>query len=182
MRAELIELHQRIGRTMVYVTHDQLEAMTMSDRIAVLANGRLQQLDTPAMIYRQPANRFVAGFIGTPSMNLVDGHLEQGHFVAGDWRLPLAGLDLEQAAGPVTLGIRPEDILIDPAGQSASVRLVEPTGHEAIVQFEIAGHQLTGRVGAEVALRTGEPLALLFRTANLHLFAGDDGRRLNREV
>jgi ABC-type sugar transport system ATPase subunit len=180
MRAELIELHQRIGRTMVYVTHDQLEAMTMSDRIAVLANGRLQQLDTPAMIYRQPANRFVAGFIGTPSMNLVEGRLEHGAFVAGEWRLPVEGLALDRPTGAVTLGIRPEDILIDPAGQPARVKLVEPTGHEAIVQLEIAGHQLTGRVGAEIALRAGEPLGLSFRTANLHLFAGEDGRRLNK--
>jgi multiple sugar transport system ATP-binding protein len=181
MRAELIELHQRIGRTMVYVTHDQLEAMTMSDRIAVLANGRLQQLDTPAMIYRQPANRFVAGFIGTPSMNLVEGRLEHGAFVAGEWRLSVEGLALDRPTGAVTLGIRPEDILIDPAGQPARVKLVEPTGHEAIVQLEIAGHQLTGRVGAEIALRAGEPLGLSFRTANLHLFAGEDGRRLNKE-
>ncbi|MEM6774396.1 MAG: ABC transporter ATP-binding protein, partial [Pseudomonadota bacterium] len=97
MRAELIELHRRLGRTMVYVTHDQLEAMTMADRIAVMLSGRLQQFAPPQEVYRAPANRFVAGFIGMPSMNLIDGEL---HREGGGFRFRGAGMDL---AFPVQL-------------------------------------------------------------------------------
>ncbi|MCB1991197.1 MAG: TOBE domain-containing protein, partial [Geminicoccaceae bacterium] len=181
MQLEFRRIQQELGVTTINVTHDQREALVMSDEVMVMHQGRVQQSAPPAETYGQPANRFVAGFIGTPSMNLVEGRLEHGAFVAGEWRLSVEGLALDRPTGAVTLGIRPEDILIDPAGQPARVKLVEPTGHEAIVQLEIAGHQLTGRVGAEIALRAGEPLGLSFRTANLHLFAGEDGRRLNKE-
>ena len=128
MRAELIRLHRRIGRTMVYVTHDQLEAMTMSQRIAVLRDGRLQQFAPPRDIYARPGNDFVAGFVGTPSMNLLDGHLEGAGssrvFRCGDWSVPLGTLPLmEDSLAPdkrVRLGVRPEDILIQRASSSRS--------------------------------------------------------------
>ncbi len=92
MRAELVELHRRLGRTMVYVTHDQLEAMTMSDRIAIMEGGKLQQFAPPQDVYREPANRFVAGFIGTPGMNLIDGELRQDD---GRWMFDAPGLSVE---------------------------------------------------------------------------------------
>ena len=120
MRVELIRLHRRIGRTMVYVTHDQLEAMTMSGRIAVLCDGRIQQFASPQEIYARPGNEFVAGFIGTPSMNFVEGQLEgtgvNRQFQYGDWSLPVGHLALRdesaQRGAPARLGIRPEDVLV----------------------------------------------------------------------
>ena len=127
MRAELIRLHRRIGRTMVYVTHDQLEAMTMSGRIAVLRDGRVQQFAPPQEIYARPTNDFVAGFIGTPSMNFIDGRLTGDGatltFHRGEWSLPIRNLTLtDERAGPdrrVRLGVRPEDVLVHGAGNEA---------------------------------------------------------------
>ena len=120
MRAELIRLHRRISRTMVYVTHDQLEAMTMSGRIAVLRDGRLQQFAPPRDIYARPGNDFVAGFIGTPSMNFIDGRLDGAGFSlvfrCGDWSLPIGNLPLvDENPAPdrrVRLGIRPEHVFL----------------------------------------------------------------------
>jgi dihydrodipicolinate synthase/N-acetylneuraminate lyase len=116
MRVELVELHRRLGRTMVYVTHDQLEAMTMSDRIAVMEGGRLQQFAPPTQVYQEPANRFVAGFIGTPGMNLIDGRLAQE---GGRWRFEAPGIALtldalapDAEGGEACLGLRPEDVTI----------------------------------------------------------------------
>jgi len=186
MRAELIELHQRIGKTMVYVTHDQLEAMTMSDRIAVLDQGRLQQFDTPMEIYNKPVSLFVAGFIGTPSMNFLKGSLrtEQGSLLFVSERLTLklpAHLVREGAAGEATLGVRPEDVILSADGEPATVKVVEPTGHESIVFFDMAGHSMVGRVGPDVHLKPGEAVRLRFNTAKLHFFGGNDGRRLNAD-
>ncbi len=186
MRAELIELHQRIGKTMVYVTHDQLEAMTMSDRIAVLDQGRLQQFDTPMQIYNKPNSLFVAGFIGTPSMNVIKGSLRAVPdglaFEAGKLTLKLAPhLVREGAAGDVTLGVRPEDVSLSANGESASVKVVEPTGHESIVFFDLVDHTIIARVGPDVHLKPGEAVRLSFNTAKLHFFSGNDGRRLNAD-
>jgi multiple sugar transport system ATP-binding protein len=185
MRAELIELHQRIGKTMIYVTHDQLEAMTMSDRIAVLDQGRLQQCATPHEIYHHPVNAFVAGFIGTPSMNFVKGSLRADGarlaFEAGQLSLalPRAMVPDLPRDGAVTLGVRPEDLLLAAGGEPAVARVVEPTGHESIVFFDVAGHTVVGRVGPDVLLKAGEPVRLAFNIAKLHFFDADDGRRLN---
>ena len=187
MRAELIRLHRRIGCTMVYVTHDQLEAMTMSQRIAVLRDGRLQQFAPPRDIYARPGNDFVAGFIGTPSMNFLDGRLEgtgSGRtFRCGDLSLPLGMLALaDEMPEPdrrVRLGIRPEHIQIDREGESARVNLVEPTGHETILVFDYRGNELVARMDGDVAIESGDTVKLAFRTEKLRLFAAADGRRLN---
>jgi multiple sugar transport system ATP-binding protein len=190
MRVELVELHRRLGRTMVYVTHDQLEAMTMSTRIAVMEGGRLRQFAAPDEVYREPADRFVAGFIGTPGMNLVEGRL---HSVPGGWRFEAPGLALDApplgaaaAAGEATLGLRPEAVTLGdaslPGGLPAAVRVVEPTGHETIVVAELAGGpRLTARVPAGRVLRVGETLRVALDAAQAHLFgAGPHGARLNR--
>ena len=181
MRAELIELHRRLGRTMVYVTHDQLEAMTMSQRIAVMSAGRLQQFDAPETVYNRPANRFVAGFIGTPSMNLLEGSVEadggSATFRAPGLAVPLPGAP----AGPAVLGVRPEHVrFTDGAGHEGVVRVVEPTGHETIVLVEVGdGRRITARVPAGTRLAAGEPARLAFEPTGLHLFSADeDGRRL----
>ncbi len=185
MRAELVELHRRLGRTMVYVTHDQLEAMTMSDRIAVMEGGILQQFAPPTEVYSAPANRFVAGFIGTPGMNLVDGELSHE---ADDWLFQGPGLnqalpDLgpHAATGPACLGIRPEDLSIGDGPIEGQVRLIEQTGHENIVVVEVAeGLRLTVRVPGDRLWRLGEPVRCTINMQKAHVFAaGPTGIRLN---
>jgi multiple sugar transport system ATP-binding protein len=185
MRAELIELHRRLGKTMVYVTHDQLEAMTMSTRIAVMQGGELQQFDTPAEIYHRPANRFVASFIGTPAMTLVDCA------VAADGRqcvlhlgeltiaLPLQALDLKSGSEKVTVGVRPEDVLIGTGDDKAEIRIVEPTGHESIVTLKAGGVTFTARVPGDRRLMAGETVPFELRRDNIHVFDQASGRRLN---
>ena len=187
MRAELIHLHRRIGRTMVYVTHDQLEAMTMSQRIAVLQAGKLQQFASPRDVYARPANEFVAGFIGTPSMNFLDGRLDgtgPGRtFECGDWSLPIGALALaEENPGPgrrVRLGIRPEHVRLDSDGDAARVTLVEPTGHETILVFDYRGNEIVARTEGDLALQPGDTVRLSFRVEKLHVFDIADGKRLN---
>ncbi len=188
LRAELIQLHQRIGKTMVYVTHDQFEAMTMSTRIAVLHQGRLQQVGTPDEVYRRPANRFVASFVGTPAMNFLTGE------IAGEGdRIAIAGvttpvsLPPERAAAlrelsparDVIVGLRPEDILVGTGEASATIKLVEPLGHEALVYLDIGGQSVISRASSEMSLRAKESTAIDFRAARLHLFDPASGRRLD---
>jgi len=176
MRAELIELHRRIRRTFVYVTHDQLEAMTMSDRIAVMHEGVLQQVGTPAEVYNTPANLFVAGFIGAPTMNLLRGRVSDGAFVHPAIRLPLQGA----AAPELVLGLRPEDIILGEGPFEARIRLVEPHGHEQIAQLDIGGGDvLTIRADAALPLAAGEALQWGVRAARLHLFDAASGLRLS---
>ncbi|HEV7268632.1 MAG TPA: ABC transporter ATP-binding protein [Falsiroseomonas sp.] len=176
MRAELIELHRRVGRTFVYVTHDQLEAMTMSDRIAVMHEGVLQQFGTPSEVYNRPANLFVAGFIGAPAMNLLRGHAEQGDFVHPALRLDVTGA----ATREMVLGLRPEDVTLGSGPFAARVRLVEPTGHEQIAKLDIeGGDTLTIRADAEAPLTAGETLRWGVRAARLHLFDATKGTRLD---
>ncbi len=188
MRAELIELHRRLGKTMVYVTHDQLEAMTMSTRIAVMHGGVLQQFGTPAEIYRSPANRFVAGFIGTPSMTLADGEIA---LVNGRACLRLDALSIALPAEhlatqptqtvKVTAGVRPEDIVIGAGADRAEVRIVEPTGHEAIVQLRVGNLDFTVRVAGDPGLRIGDVVPFELRADRIHLFDRDTGKRLNAD-
>jgi ABC-type sugar transport system ATPase subunit len=186
MRVELVELHRRLGRTMVYVTHDQLEAMTMSDRIAVMEGGRLQQFAPPTEVYREPANRFVAGFIGTPAMNLIDGRLVHE---AGRWRFEAPGLSLplpplrpEATAGDACLGLRPEDMTIGTGPLEAVVQVVEQTGHENIVVLRIAGdRRLTVRVPAGQMWHAGETVRCNPDPEQAHVFGpGPVGPRLNQ--
>ena len=189
MRAELIRLHQRIGRTMVYVTHDQLEAMTMSQRIAVIRNGSLQQFAPPADIYEKPKNDFVAGFIGTPSMNFIEGKISgEGAgavFDSGNWTLKLDGLALKEfdSTRKVRLGIRPEDFEFNDGCNASSARVVvvEPTGHESIVILDLEGHEVVARVASDFRLRPDDVVKLTPRIRKLHVFSTDDGSRLNRD-
>jgi len=178
MRAELTELHRRVGRTFVYVTHDQLEAMTMSDRIAVMHEGVLQQIGTPGEVYNAPANLFVAGFIGAPTMNLVQGQAESGAFVHPALRLPFASP--APAARRLVLGVRPEDVLLGDGPFAARIRLVEPHGHEQIAQIEIeGGDSLTIRADAARPLASGDTLRFGLRAARLHLFDAEAGARID---
>ena len=186
MRAELIRLHQRVKRTMIYVTHDQLEAMSMSQRIAVIRHGRLQQFASPADIYERPNNEFIASFIGTPSMNIVDVTLREtnGSIIAecGEWSLTLpaqllpGGMINQQ----VKLGLRPEHIVVGDDGLAAKVSVVEPTGHESIVVFDCSGIELKARVAADIRLQAGDDVKLQFRHDRIHLFSAADGSRPKR--
>ncbi len=186
MRVELVELHRRLGRTMVYVTHDQLEAMTMSDRIAVMEGGKLQQFAPPAQVYAEPANRFVASFIGTPGMTLIDGDLSQ---TGGVWTFNAPGLSMpvgpltdEATAGPACLGVRPEHVSIGTGPVQGVIQVVEKTGHENIVIIGLeGGHRLTGRVPAPQSWSIGESVQLTLEAEHAHIFgAGPHGARLNR--
>lgn len=185
MRAELVELHARLGRTMVYVTHDQLEAMTMSNRIAIMLAGDLQQFAPPQEVYRSPANRFVASFIGTPSMNLVDGQLSRNesgwHFMAPGLSLPVPQLVDSAVSGPGCLGIRPEHVQFGEGDLHARVQLVEQTGHENIVVLDLGeGIRLTGRTPASQLLRAGDRISFSIDSKAVHVFGpGDTGPRLN---
>ncbi|AGT10833.1 ABC transporter ATP-binding protein [Paracoccus aminophilus] len=187
MRAELIELHRTLGRTMVYVTHDQLEAMTMANRIAIMEGGNLQQFAPPAEVYAKPANRFVASFIGTPGMTLIDGELvsEAGGlaFRAPGLSLGLPALTDKARPGAAAYGIRPEDIHLGEGDLRGRVILVEQTGHENIITLIAGeGHHLIVRVPGTEIYRVGEELPLRIDTRRVHVFeTGPNGARLNRD-
>jgi multiple sugar transport system ATP-binding protein len=184
MRTELIQLHQRLQRTMVYVTHDQLEAMTMSTRIAVLREGRLQQVGTPDDIYRKPANRFVANFVGSPAMNFLEGQVRSSPngfvFVRRGTSVPLGGVPDTLADGTDMLaGIRPEDLTISATGLAARVEVIERTGHEALVWLRDEDQaQLVIRHAGDTDLRAGEIVHLACAPGRMHLFSKKDERRV----
>jgi multiple sugar transport system ATP-binding protein len=185
MRAELIELHRTVGQTFVYVTHDQLEAMTMSDKIAVMREGVLQQYDAPKIIYQKPANMFVAGFIGTPSMNFLSGEITRGasglQFRHAAATLPImqAGQAQTQTEGKAVLGVRPEDLQLGDGPLQATVRLIEPTGYETIVILDVEGASLVTRVPSDMPLKVGERVPMALRTDRLHLFDATSEERLD---
>jgi multiple sugar transport system ATP-binding protein len=180
MRVELIELHRRLGKTMIYVTHDQFEAMTMSDRIAVMNKGRLQQIGTPAEIYNRPANHFVASFIGAPEMNFVDGTLS---VEAGSAVFRCLAFDLPVPAGTVpsagvTLGVRPEDVLIGDGPYRGEVRVIEPTGHETLVRIDVKGQTLMSRIAAHMPVGVGQNVDVGLRASRLYFFDKETGNRI----
>jgi multiple sugar transport system ATP-binding protein len=193
MRREISRLHQQLGATMVYVTHDQVEAMTMGDRIVVLEAGRVQQVDTPLALYARPANRFVAGFIGSPSMSFLEGMLDLAPVprVVADGGAPVVSLAPEiarslpaGAAGRrVTLGIRPEDVALvaDPAAPGAApwrLDLVEPMGNESVLYASLGAHEITARVAPGTPPEPGTTVALAPNPARVHLFDAATGERL----
>lgn len=192
-RAELARLHRRLGATMLYVTHDQEEAMTLSDRVAVMREGQLQQVAPPLEVYRRPANAFVGGFIGLPAMNFFRCSLrEEGSKV----RLECSAFILEvgndqklQTRGrDVLLGVRPQDLqIIDPTGADVTVRVdvVEPRGSEIVVHGELTGGnsnlQLTVVIPVETAVAVNDQIGLRFRPDRLHLFDAESGERISSQ-
>jgi multiple sugar transport system ATP-binding protein len=185
MRAELARLHRRLGTTVIYVTHDQVEAMTLGDRIVLMNHGVIQQIDAPLAIYRRPANRFVASFIGSPTMNFFAGEIRDGAFVvAGDAaRLPLGGEAAGVAPGPAVLGVRPEDLTADADAipfTTAEIEVAEQMGHETLAHVSVGGSSHVVRVPGDRGASPGGRLSLGVRRGGVHLFAADDeGRRLN---
>jgi len=194
MRAELNKLHRRLETTMIYVTHDQVEAMTLGDRIAVMKDGTLQQVAPPLEIYDCPANQFVAGFIGTPPMNFLTGTLvaQDGSLCfdegTGTVRLPERfAAALEQRVGQrAVLGVRPEIILIRGDDASADARdvlrakvnVVEPLGDEMLLYLSTARHDLIAKVDAHRRTDVGQELAIAFDVARSHVFDPDTGVNL----
>jgi multiple sugar transport system ATP-binding protein len=183
-RAELARLHRRLGATMVYVTHDQVEAMTLGTRVAVLKDGVLQQIAPPMELYRRPLNRFVGGFIGSPAMNFVRGVIQpngEGRtFAAPGFAIPLPRAVAH--SGDVVLGVRPQDITIDnspDSGPRAVVSLVEPLGSEQIVHLTIDGlGDLVAVVASEASPRVDERVAVRVPESAIHLFDVGSGERI----
>lgn len=184
MRTEIKALHQRLGTTTVYVTHDQVEAMTMADRIVVLKDGRVEQVGAPLELYDRPRNAFVAGFIGSPAMNFIPGHLQLdgAPFVLTDdgLRLPLATVTHGSHGDRVLYGARPEHFTIDPgSGLSAEVIVVEPTGAETQVALRLSGQTVMTAFRDRINARPGDHLGFSPVAAKAHLFDAAGGQRLN---
>jgi len=189
MRAEIADLHRRLGATMIYVTHDQTEAMTLADRIVVLRDGRIEQVGAPMALYTNPANQFVAGFIGSPKMNFLQvaragGQGEEvavslaGEGAAEDFSLACERVPAAGAA--LTLGIRPEHIALDAdAPLRAEVRAVEQLGHTSYVYCRLAGQELCVQTDSLQLPRSGERVGLRLQAQELFLF-GADGTRISR--
>ncbi|WP_458208745.1 ABC transporter ATP-binding protein [Haladaptatus sp. NG-SE-30] len=189
MRTELQELHDDLDATIVYVTHDQTEAMTMGDRIAVLDGGELQQVGTPLECYYEPANRFVAGFIGSPSMNFIDLEAtEDGHRALGediDYSFSDAHAEAIRShvsGNRITLGIRPEDIVpAEVQGDhvvSVSVNVVEPMGKETILHFELDGREMTASISGDYVVDAMDTLLLRFPEEKIHVFDAVTGETI----
>jgi multiple sugar transport system ATP-binding protein len=186
VRAEIKALSQQLRTTMVFVTHDQIEAMTMADRIVVLQSGVVQQYDTPEVVYERPANQFVAGFIGSPTMNFLPIELrdDAATFSHNGASVPFDAevrARLKAAAGRGVLGVRPEHFDVVPAESSGipvHIKLVEPLGSDTLIHFEIAGTPAIARVDPSLKPKQGEQLFLLPKADKIHLFHAADGRIL----
>src|SRR6186997_493729 len=211
MRAELASLHARVGATTVYVTHDQVEAMTLGDRVAVMRAGRIQQVDSPKELYRHPANLFVASFMGSPAMNLVEARLDGTTLEFGGHRIPLAPEQVpDTRTDEIVLGIRPECFedarFADPSlpQLDVEVTVLEDLGSDALVVFHLdaipvhteelrhdqdeetllarEGAKFTARVGVATEARPGAPLRLAVDPAGFHYFDRGTGESLRRAV
>ena len=192
MRIEIGGLQRRLNTTTVYVTHDQVEAMTLGDRIVVLADGKIQQIGRPIDLYLSPVNRFVAGFIGTPAMNFVNGHIQTDGgvlvFTAEGAQVNLSGNAIQSgnSSDMVTLGIRPEDLKVDLAADGSAsgdalvgkILLVERLGGTSHIHFEVGPHRLMASVSADSLANVGENITVNLPASRVHLF-GNDGRTLS---
>jgi len=188
VRTEIAQLHRKLGTTMIYVTHDQVEAMTLGQRIVVLKDGVIQQIDTPMALYDRPANLFVAGFLGSPAMNVLRGTLQgtaAGVSVeAADWKAPLgqAIIDPSWLGRAIAVGVRPEHLQPAGAGDehvfSARIEGIEPVGNEIFVNMVSGGHALTMRVAPRALPAVGEDIQVAVQPQALHFFDADTGERL----
>ncbi|MDR1519080.1 MAG: sn-glycerol-3-phosphate ABC transporter ATP-binding protein UgpC [Planctomycetota bacterium] len=184
MRAEIKNLQNRLSTTTVYVTHDQIEAMTMADKIVVMNRGNIEQTGSPLELYDKPANTFVAGFIGSPAMNFILGtyHIKNGasYVGTGDGGVLNLGRTPGMADGtPVLFGIRPDEIGIDEQhGSRAVVEVVEPTGSETYVVARLCGQAVTCVFRERISFRHGDTISLSFTSKNAHFFNEKDGRRI----
>ncbi len=184
MRAEIKELQQRLKTTTVYVTHDQIEAMTMADKIVIMRSGHVEQLGSPLDLYDRPENLFVAGFLGSPAMNFVSGTVADGAVVSASgmrWPLP-AALAAAKGMTPgrrVIYGIRPEHLRLGDNGFSARVLVVEPTGSETQVLLDLGGEKLTAAFRERIPVGVGEALPVSIDAASVHVFDPETEKRIS---
>ncbi|WP_421695312.1 ABC transporter ATP-binding protein [Aestuariivirga sp.] len=178
MRAQLKHIQRRLETTTVYVTHDQIEAMTLADRIAIMNKGKIQQLGTPDEVYNNPANVFVAGFIGAPPMNLIKGDIENGGFIGASTRVEGVGQGNRKS---VILGVRPEDITIAAPGEGhlrSNLYSLEPTGDQTLVSA-LAGEQMVvAKAHRSFRQELGTPIGLSFDISRCYLFDAAGGERI----
>ena len=182
MRVEIKELHQRLKTTTVYVTHDQIEAMTMANKIVVMRDGRVEQVGRPLELYDRPVNLFVAGFIGSPSMNFLKGKIttrdgKQFVEIAGGILLPLLGVQAEDGRA-VTYGMRPEHITIGDAGIPVKVSVFEPTGSETLIFGRLGGVPIDALVRERIDGEPGQTLPFRLDARYAHVFDGQTGARI----
>ena len=186
LRVELKQLHRQLKNTMIYVTHDQVEAMTLADRIAIMRDGAIQQLDSPGEIYNRPVNRYVADFIGSPAMNFLDGKVGSKGLTVGDATLPIKGYNAQGKLpnGKVIVGVRPEHVAtgndVADAAYRTKVRadLLEPMGADTLVWTKFAGHELRFRMDGQVRLSEGQDVEIGLSAESLHLFDSTTEDRL----
>jgi multiple sugar transport system ATP-binding protein len=179
MRSEIKDLHRRLESTIIYVTHDQIEAMTMADKIVVLNSGLIEQVGSPLELYDRPKTRFVAGFIGSPSMNFIEGTLTPTGFrTAAGLLLPVVPASLPSEDVPAVYGIRPEHLTLSGSGIPATVELVEPTGSETHLLLNLGNQQIVAAFRERVSLRYGASVFLAPDAEKVHLF-DTAGQRIN---
>ena len=182
MRSHIKHLHHTLGVTTIYVTHDQIEAMTLADRVVVMSRAEIQQIGSPEVIYNQPANLFVAGFIGSPSMNLIAGALRDGVFEAPGVSVPGFGT---QSRPDVVLGVRAEDMAVTAPEQAqirAEVFSFELTGDSTLVMVRIGEQVVTARAAKDYRARIGEPAGFAISAQQCHIFDGQTQNRLRLEA
>jgi multiple sugar transport system ATP-binding protein len=183
MRIEIKRLHQRLGTTIVYVTHDQIEAMTMADKIVVMRDGRILQVGTPTELYESPVDVFTARFIGSPSMNLLPGKVAGSALAAAG--ATIAGIDAATIpAGDVLIGVRPHDLVVGEAGAGLSmsglVTAVEPLGSETLVHLDIAGTEVIATAPGKLVPKVDTTVTASAMPGALYLFGAADERSLGR--
>ena len=190
LRVELKRLHKTLSNTMIYVTHDQVEALTLADRIAIMKNGVIQQLDTPEVIYEKPCNKYVADFIGSPAMNFFEGTVSGNTFTGDGFAVDVSGYafadgaDGAGAGGPAWLGVRPEHIATGAAAAArtfsgpSQIDIVEPMGADTLVWINFAGQSVRVRTDGQSGLKSGEDLTIGFDAGRLHLFDKSTQKRL----
>ena len=179
LRVEIKKLHERLGNTMIYVTHDQIEAMTLADRIAIMKGGKIMQLGTPHEIYNRPQNLYVADFIGSPSMNFIHGTLTGGTFLLGDLPVPMAGYAYTEPGprdGKAIIGLRPEHIATGDNLASATVKtrvrvdLVEPMGSDTLIYADLAGTPVHVRMDGQAIVHPGDEVEIGILPARASMF------------
>ena len=187
LRVEIKKLHQKVDNTMIYVTHDQVEAMTLADRIAIMKGGKIMQLASPGEIYNKPVNRYVAGFIGSPSMNFLEGELDGEIFKLEGLNIPLSGYQFAASGArslKATLGIRPEHVISNELAQSApfvtEIRadLVEPMGSDTLVYSTLAGQEFRLRVDGQMHVVEGDMLTIGIDPSRASLFDANTEARI----
>jgi len=187
LRVEIKRLHQRLKNTMIYVTHDQIEAMTLADRIAIMRNGVIQQLDTPHAVYNNPVNLFVAGFIGSPTMNFLNGRIDGSTFSIDALNIPLGNYKFEKdGVGKLDgiLGVRPEHIAVGedakkmPFQLDSEIEIVEPMGSDTVGWTKVAGQSVTFRCSSDIPLAPGQKITIGFDPARGSLFDAQSGVRV----